>query len=204
MAVALSENKIYHIIFLYTTNPSPVSQCRNDSSNFPTVPLWRSLISTTLHSQRNMEPSAGANHPCMAHNAHTHTETDAHIPHKGPNRFKAMLSGWSASSQGGHNAARAISPNMETNWRRVRIYGPQVSSYRPGALSDAGLMGNGFTCLTGFLNKLNEFQQKVPIEIIETNVLNFLTVFADIMLGERTIREIKDNQKCVDNPDIGT
>lgn len=75
--------------------------------------------------------SAGANHPCMAHNAHTHTETDAHIPHKGPKRFKAMLSGWSASSQGGHNAARAISPNMETDWRRVRIYGPQVSSYRP-------------------------------------------------------------------------
>lgn len=78
------------------------------------------------------------------HTTHTHTETDAHIPHKGPKRFKAMLSGWSASSQGGDNAARAISPNMETDWRRVRIYGPQVSSYRPGALSDAGLMGNGF------------------------------------------------------------
>lgn len=48
-----------------------------------------------------------------------------------------------------------------------------------------------FTCLTGFLNKLNEFQQKVHIEIIETNVLNFLTVFADIMLGEEQSERLR-------------
>lgn len=48
-----------------------------------------------------------------------------------------------------------------------------------------------FTCLTGFLKKLNEFQQKVHIEIIETNVLNFLTVFADIMLGEEQSERLR-------------
>jgi len=39
-----------------------------------------------------------------------------------------------------------------------------------------------FTCLTGFQNKLNKFQQKkVHIEIFETKYgLSFLTGFADL------------------------